>query len=59
MVKVKCVQCGEVFRLEDVSRPILDRKTGKQMGDFVWIKEVCPKCGKRSHDTEWFEVMNE
>ena len=45
MTLMKCRFCKAVFNLEDISKPM-------RMGDFVWVRDNCPNCGKGMDD--WY-----
>lgn len=58
MTKMRCIHCGEIFDLEDISKPIPEKYMGsnKRFG-FVWISDNCPKCKKGMDD--WYEMVRE
>ena len=55
MTKMRCIYCGAVFDLADISKPIMNN--GKSMLDFVWISDNCPRCKKGMDD--WYEGVRE
>ena len=50
--KFKCIFCGEMFNLDDISKPIYP----KGIFDFVWVPDACPKCHRydRKFKLEWY-----
>ena len=56
MTKMKCIHCGAIFNLEDISRPMKTNK-GEPIGDFVWIADCCPACHEGMDD--WYEKVRE
>ena len=45
MTRMKCRFCKTIFNLEDISKPM-------GIGDFVWVRDNCPNCGKGMDD--WY-----
>ena len=58
MTQMRCIHCGEVFNLEDISKPIHEKWNDHNKGfGFVWIADSCPKCHKGIDD--WYERVKE
>ena len=56
MTKMKCIHCGAIFDLKDISKPMKTNK-GEPIGDFVWIADCCPACHEGMDD--WYEKVRE
>ena len=58
-----CRFCWSIFQKEEISTPMTNKK-GERIGDWVWMRDQCPKCGKGLDDwyvpeREWADLWRD